>query len=79
MKNPRDTFASCFQLKMRDNKNTLAILEQKCENSHQFSERIKSIGARIFNNTIYEERKRQPAPVAKDSSSSRKIKKLQSE
>ena len=69
---------------------TLTILEQKCENSHPFSERIKSIGARIFNifsknfvaelnNTIHEERKRQTAPVTKDSSSSRKIKKLQSE
>ena len=50
----------------------------------------KSVCARIFNifsknfvaelnNTIHEERKRQPAPVTKDRSSSRKIKKLQSE
>ena len=75
---------------MNDNENTLAILEQKCEKLHPFSEKIKSIGARIFNifsknfvaelnDKIHEERKRQPAPVAKDSSSSRKIKKLQSE
>ena len=47
--NPRSVFAACFELKLKHDENTSEILDQKCKDSHKFSGRIKSIGARIFN------------------------------
>ena len=49
VKNQRDVFTACLELKMQDDDNGEAILEQTCQELHKFSARIKSIGDRVFN------------------------------
>ena len=78
---------------MRNDENAVTILNQTCKEGHKFSERIKSIGDRVFNtfsknftaeinDKIHMEKKRKPKDESKDdpkkNSSARKIKKLQS-
>ena len=88
-KNQRAVFTACFELKLRSDDATAAILEQTCEKSHKFSEHIKSIGRRVFNtmsknfcseqaSKIHESRKRKPKDP-KESPAARKIMKLQHE
>lgn len=50
-KNQRNVFTACLELKMQYDSNSAAILEQTCQcpDPHKFSERIKSIGDRVFN------------------------------
>ena len=89
LKNQRNVFSTAFEMKMMNDEKTCVILDQKCKNGHKFSDRIKSIGCRLFNifsknfiaelnDKIHEERKRSKS-VTKDSSSARKITKLQSD
>ena len=86
LKNERAVFTACFVLKLQNDETTAAILEQKCENSHPFSEHINSIGHRIFNtmsknfvgeikSKIHEGRKRKQKNP-KESSAAKKINKL---
>ena len=82
-----------LEMKLKNDAESSAILSQECEESHMFTERIKSIGARIFNtfsknfvgelnDSIHKDRKRASKENKKDckkDSSARKIKKLQSD
>ena len=90
MGNQRDIFSACLQIKMEWDDNSAAILEQKCQLSHTFSDQIKRIGDKIFNtfsknfigelnDKIHKDKKRKDRENPKQSSSARKIKKLQSE
>ena len=87
LKSQREVYKECFVLKLQSDESTTAILEQKCENSHKFSDHIKSIGNRVFNtfsknfiaeimNTVHEERKRKPKDNPKTDSAARKVMKL---
>ena len=87
MQNQRDVFTLCLEIKMQNDSNAATILDQVCQESHKFSERIKSIGDRVFNtfsknfigelnDKIHAEKKRKED--SKECSSSRKIKKLKS-
>ena len=50
VENPQSVFTAMFEMKMQNDTNAAAILDQCCaKNSHKFSERIKSIGDRVFN------------------------------
>ena len=90
VQNQQAVFSAMYDLKMRNDENCARILDQTCENNHKFSERIKSIGGRVFNtfsknvtaeinDKIHESKKRKPKSDPKQDSSARKIKKLQSE
>ena len=90
MSNQRDVFSACFELKLKSDDNASDILDQTCKDGHKFSERIKSIGARIFNifsknfiaelnDNIHADRKRKEKADEKKSPSARKVKKLQSD
>ena len=93
LENPQNVFSAMFELKMRDDTNATAILEQSCKESHKFGDRIKSIGDRVFNtfsknfvgeikDKIHKDKKRNKKrkinPDEKDSAT-RKIMKLQSD
>ena len=45
----QNVFSSMFEMKMMNDSNAAAILDQSCEHGHKFSARIKSIGYRVFN------------------------------
>ena len=91
--NQREVFTAMLEMKMKNDAESSAILTQKCADSHMFSARIKSIGARIFNtfsknfvgelnDKIHKDRKRMPKEKKNDStkdSGAKKIRKLQSE
>ena len=49
MENQRSVFTACLEIKMQVDSNASDILDQACKESHKFSERIKSIGDRVFN------------------------------
>ena len=49
LENPQNVFSAMLGLKMRNDTNATAILEQSCQESHKFGDRIKSIGDRVFN------------------------------
>ena len=49
LENQQNVFSAMFGLKMRNDTNATAILEQSCQESHKFGDRIKSIGDRVFN------------------------------
>ena len=78
-------------MKMEWDSNSEAILEQTCQNSHKFSEKILSIGQILFstlsknfvgelNDKIHENKKREKkSDNPKESSAAKKIKKLQSD
>ena len=79
-----------FEMKMKNDENAAAILEQTCDNSHKFSERIASIGGRVFNtfsknfiaeinDKVHASKKRVSQESDKKSSAARKIRKLQSD
>ena len=87
-KNQRNVFAASLEMKMQYDTNSAAILEQTCklEVPHKFSDRIKSIGDRVFNtfsqnfvserkDEIHANRKRSGTRYDKESKSDRKKKK----
>ena len=89
MQNQRNVFTACLEMKMQADSNTSDILDQTCKESHKFSERIKSIGDRVFNtfsknfagelnDKIHADKKRINSDNPKQSSAAKKIKKLQS-
>ena len=49
LQNQQSIFTAMFEMKITNDTNAAAILEQSCEHSHKFSERIHSISDRIFN------------------------------
>ena len=79
------------EMKMKNDPNAVAILDQTCENSHKFGERIKSIGDRIYNtfsknfsqeiNCQENKKRKRKSKGSKDpkDSSARKIRKLQND
>ena len=88
-KNQRNVFAASLEMKMQYDTNSAAILEQTCklEVPHKFSDRIKSIGDRVFNtfsqnfvserkDEIHASRKRNGTRYDKESKADRKTKKL---
>ena len=90
--NQRSVFTACLEMKMKYDSSSSGILEQTCqgEKSHKFSERIKSIGYRIFNtfsknfiseinDKIHEDKKRKKSSSDKECKNGKKIRKLQSE
>ena len=92
----RSVFTACLELKMNYDSGSLAIMEQTCsevpasgQEPHKFSDRINSIGQRLFNtfsknfvgekeSKIHQDKKRKNKGDTKESSSQRKIAKLQS-
>ena len=91
LKNQRNVFTACLEIKMQFDTNSAAILAQTCkaEEPHKFSERIRSIGDRAFNtfqknfvqelnDQINANKKRNGTRYDKESSADRKIQKLQS-
>ena len=90
VKNQQSVFSAMFEMKMRNDENAAGILEQTCDNFHKFSERIASIGGRVFNtfskniiaeinDEIHKSKIGNVKTDPKQSSSARKIKKLQSD
>ena len=88
LKSQREVYKECFVLKLQSDESTAAILEQKCKNSHKFSDHIYSIGNRVFNtlsknfveeikSKIHESKKRKPKGDPKTDPAARKILKLQ--
>ena len=87
----RSVFTACLELKMNYDSSSLAIMEQTCQDTekpHKFSDQISSIGQRLFNtfsknfvgekeSKIHEDKKRKHKGDTKESSSERKIAKLQ--
>ena len=93
LENQQNVFSAMFGLKMRNDTNATAILEQSCQESHKFGDRIKSIGDRVFNtfsknyrgeimSKIHEDKKRDKKRKSnpdENDSASRKIRKLNNE
>ena len=88
MENPQHVFSAMLEMKMKNDPNAVAILDQTCVNSHKFGERMKSIGDRIFNTfsknfsqelNDKENKKRKRNKKDPKDSSARKIRKLQNE
>ena len=90
VENQQSVFSKMFEMKMKNDENAAGILNQTCENSHKFSERMSSIGARVFNtfsknfmaeinDEVHKSKKRNSKDDPKKSSSARKIKKMQSD
>ena len=89
LKCQRNVFTACLEIKMQFDTNSAAILAQTCQNEepHKFSERIRSIGDRVFNtfsknfiternDEINEAKKRKGKGNDKESQAARKIAKL---
>ena len=91
LENPQHVFSAMLEMKMKNDPNAVAILDQTCENSHKFGERIKSIGDRIYNtfsknfsqeiNDQENKKRKRKSKGSKDpkDSSARKIRKLQND
>ena len=87
----RSVFTACLELKMNYDSSSLAIMEQTCQaqEPHKFSDRISSIGQRLFNtfsknfvreieDKTHKDKPRKRKGDTKASASARKIAKLQS-
>jgi hypothetical protein len=83
---PRDVFVKCYTNMLQRESTTIALLNQKCENGHNFDDFVPKIASRVFNifsknfiseinDKIHVSRKR---GGNQEGSTSRKISKLQS-
>ena len=88
LENPQHVFSAMLEMKMKNDPNAVAILDQSCVNSHKFGERIKSIGDTVFNTFSKnftqeimdkENKKRKRNKKDPKDSSARKIRKLQND
>ena len=89
--NPQHVFSAMLEMKMKNDPNAVAILDQTCVNSHTFGERMKSIGDTIYNtfsknfsqeiNDQENKKRKRKSKGSKDpkDSSARKIRKLQND
>ena len=91
LENPQHVFSAMLEMKMKNDPNAVAILDQTCVNSHTFGERMKTIGDRIYNtfsknfsqeiNDQENKKRKRKSKGSKDpkDSSARKIRKLQND